>query len=136
MKERIVLKYQLDRDGDLKCLQQSRLEKYLKNVRRRSILNVTIIPAAGDIQRSNKQNKYYWKVVIGYIADDLKWLPEEVHEAFKQKFLMDYSTPGLQRMRSTTELSTGEFEEYTERCRQFGAEFLNIQIPLPNETEY
>jgi hypothetical protein len=36
--------------------------------------------------------------------------------------------------KSTTELSTIEWEEYMDQIRTFATEFLNITIPLPNET--
>jgi len=35
--------------------------------------------------------------------------------------------------KTTTENSTTMQEEYHEQCRQFAAEYLNIEIPLPNE---
>lgn len=39
----------------------------------------------------------------------------------------------MTRVKSTTELSTVEFNDYTEKIRQWANEFLNLQLPLPNE---
>ena len=37
--------------------------------------------------RSQKQNKYYWGVVLALIAEYMGEQPEDLHEIFKAKFL-------------------------------------------------
>lgn len=133
---RILIKHRLTRDGELECLQPERKAKLLRSFKPGAILNETLEPVLGNIQRSNKQNKYYWKVVIGYIADYTGYLPDEVHKGLAGKFLCDYTISELPRVRSTAELSTSEFEEYLERCRDFGAEFFGLDIPEPNEVDH
>lgn len=39
----------------------------------------------------------------------------------------------MTRVKSTTELSTVEFNEYTEQIRLWSNDFLGLQLPLPNE---
>ena len=72
---------------------------------------------------------------MGY--DEIK-NDNQAHEILKARFLK--KTVGnpetsmvLETIRSTTELTKLEFCEYIEEIQKFGAEFLNIQIPNPNE---
>ena len=93
--------------------------------------------------RSNPQNRYYWGVIIPLIRKGLKdvtgevWTAEATHDILKHKFLVD-DVPladGLfvERIKSTTELDTFDFCEFSERCRAFAAEYLGVSIPEPNE---
>jgi alkyl hydroperoxide reductase subunit AhpC len=82
--------------------------------------------------RSNQENKYMWSVPYQMIADETGMTPEEVHDAMRMKFLLDRSKK-IPTIRSTTELTTVEFETYMSQLRQFGSEFLGIYIPEPNE---
>ncbi len=79
--------------------------------------------------RSLPQNAYYWGVVVAMLAEHCGYLPEEVHDALKAKFLMDHSGE-LPRIKSTTALDTKEFGEYVDRCIQLAAE-LGIVVPSP-----
>ena len=58
-----------------------------------------------------------------------------MHEALKCKFLSEEDVrTGLLRVRSTTELTTVEWEEiYIDPIRRFAAEKLGVVLPLPNE---
>ena len=86
-------------------------------------------------QRSGQQNKYYHGVVVALIAEKMGEYPEATHESLKVHFLTDNSGV-LPKVKSTTDLTTVEFEEYLSKVRQFGAEFLDIYIPDPNEADY
>lgn len=94
--------------------------------------------------RSNPQNKYYRGCVIPAIQMGLfetqgEWLTDdETHEFLKRNFnykeIVSKSSDKVMKIGlTTTDLSTIEFEEYLDKCRQFSNEFLNIIIPLPNE---
>lgn len=83
-------------------------------------------------KRSLNQNKYYWGVVIKIFSDDTGYTPEECHQWLASKFLQ-YTKNGRDFTRSTKQLDTKEFEEYTEKCRQWLYHELNLHIPLPNE---
>ena len=85
--------------------------------------------------RSNQQNRYYWGVIIRIIADETGHSDNEVHEHMKWRFLRKRGGK-LETVRSTTDLSTSEFEEYTENIRRFAATELQCQVPIPNEIDY
>ena len=94
-------------------------------------------------KRSNSQNSYLWAVVNQMVCRRLIDLGhdvsiEETHDFLKASFnykeLVNEDTGEVFKIpRGTSELSTEEFSEYIERVIRFGAEVLDIQIPLPNE---
>lgn len=91
--------------------------------------------------RSNPQNRYYWSIVA--IARELInqagncWTGGEIHEYFKAEFLREESHIGegilVNRVRSTTELSTEEMNEYIDRVREWIREYFNYAVPDPDE---
>lgn len=94
-------------------------------------------------KRSLNQNAYYFGVVVQLVhgamidaGNDID--TEEVHNMLKVdvgRLVKDVVLPdGTKRkvIRSTTELSTVEFEEYLEKCRAWAAQF-DLIIPLPHE---
>jgi hypothetical protein len=87
--------------------------------------------------RTNGQNRYYWGVVVKTIAEHTGHDPEQVHELLKfmhaPKCHMYGQSFGYIIPTSTTRLDTIAFVEYTEKCRVWAAEFLGINLPLPNE---
>jgi hypothetical protein len=85
--------------------------------------------------RSGNQNRYYWGVVVKILAEELGYIDEEVHDSLKARFLADYSGI-LPRVKSTTVLSTVEFEDYLSQVRTFASTELNVFIPLPNEVPF
>jgi hypothetical protein len=98
--------------------------------------------------RSISQNSYYWGVVIPILAKELGEFDEDmdltlrnhfqelfntkIHDALKIKFLTD-RLGKLPIIRSTTDLSTVEFEEFLSKVRVWASKELNIYIPEPNE---
>ena len=93
---------------------------------------VTVTVSTYKKYRSNPQNSYYFGVVVALIAEEIGDSVENTHEALKAKFLYDM-TGDLPKVRSTTDLSTLEFEEYLEKIRRFASEFLGMFIPDPND---
>ena len=85
--------------------------------------------------RSKPQNSYYFGVVVALMAEEMGDTVASVHEALKVKFLYDL-TGDMPKVRSTTDLTTVEFEKYISDARQLASEFLNIYIPEPNEVAY
>lgn len=79
--------------------------------------------------RSLSQNAFYWKVVIGMLAEYCGDSPEAIHDACRMKFLADH-TGRLPTVRSTASLDTKEFSDYLENCIQLAAE-MSIVIPNP-----
>jgi len=94
-------------------------------------------------KRSNPQNAYYWSVVVSLMKKGFEDLGhdttlEETHEFLKAKFnfkeIVNQGTGEVNQIPlSTTRLTKSEFSEYIEKIQRFAAEFLNIQIPNPNE---
>lgn len=87
--------------------------------------------------RSNRQNAYLWGVVLPMIAEYTGHTTEDVHGWFKDEFLpRRFITLGgkeKELRKTTTELTSMEFEAYLERIRAWSAETLGLVIPLPNE---
>lgn len=90
------------------------------------------------------QNGYYHTIIVpffieGYFNTHGKLIThDEAHE--KLKFNCNYSewwneSTGevIHDAQSTAELTTVQFEEFTERCRQFIYEWFGMDVPLPNE---
>lgn len=96
-------------------------------------------------KRSNKQNAYYWGVVVpavhgmfletGNVVDQ-----DEVHEFLKRhvgKLTCKITDPNGHEAtvtRSSAKEDTSEFEKYMEAIRSWAAQF-DLEIPLPNEEE-
>lgn len=84
-------------------------------------------------RRSDKQNAYYWSVVVGLLAEFCGYDADAMHEALKWKFLRLEAESPLPTVRSTASLSKQEFEDYVERVRMWAGADLGVNIPLPNE---
>ncbi|MBO9151906.1 hypothetical protein ACFOTA_06785 [Chitinophaga sp. GCM10012297] len=95
--------------------------------------------------RSLHQNAYYWGVVCDMVKDGLIEAgfaevssPDDAHEVLKGLFLkreiVSLETGEvLTGSKSTTELTTLEFNTYIEKIQHWAAEYLGISIPSPNE---
>ena len=94
-------------------------------------------------QRSSPQNKYYYGVVVPLITNYIVeagnvWTKANTHEAMKQLFLrvavkVNEAGEYVERIKSTTELDTHDFEVYLEQIKQWAADSLGLIIPDPNE---
>jgi hypothetical protein len=94
--------------------------------------------------RSNPQNSFYHGVVIPIMQQALKdagylMTNESVHDMLKLRFLKESilvneeSGEYIERIKSTTELTTTQFAEYILDIQKFAVEYFNVQIPDPNE---
>ncbi len=95
-------------------------------------------------KRSIHQNSFYWGVVIKLMTEFFKGEgiarnEQETHSILSYKFLkvvvsVDKETgEAIERVKSTTELSTVDFMEYILNIQTWAMEFFNIDIPDPNE---
>jgi len=86
--------------------------------------------------RSNNENNYMWGVVIPILAEHFGYDNEEMHEALKWLFLRKHKDGRPDTCRSTTELSTVEFEEYMSKIRMWASSEWEVNIPEPNEVDW
>ena len=92
-------------------------------------------------KRSNKQNAYYWGVVVPILANHFGYDQEEMHEELKLLFnpVQSKIDPGRKIGGSTTKLSTVEFfsdeDSYIERICRWAASEYGVYIPPPEKAE-
>lgn len=94
-------------------------------------------------KRTNPQNSYWWGVVIpmvhmGILETGELISKEQIHEMLKMKFLsfdipIDADGHFETFTKTTSGLTTTEFNDLIEKVQQWGAEWLGIIIPSPNE---
>ena len=96
-------------------------------------------------RRSDRQNRYYWPCFVQPFAQYLmeqghEGVNEDIaHEFLKARYLkrpiVNKATGELmgEYVESTTELDTGEFNEYLDNCAQFLAERCEIVVPDPSD---
>jgi len=81
-------------------------------------------------KRTKAQNRWYW-FILKILGDEWGYTPEELHMAYKEKFLSVYDEKlGLKIIRSTTSLTTIETNQYWEKIYQDAAE-KSVYIPDP-----
>lgn len=95
--------------------------------------------------RSIQQNRYYRGVVLPYVKKfleeklDGKFNSEDIHHELKQNFLGErvvmFGDRVVRRPLSTTELTTQQFVEFTDRIKMRFAED-GLIIPDPNQTDF
>lgn len=94
-------------------------------------------------QRSTQQNAYYWGVVLPLVYEGLKAAGfesvrnnEDVHLITASLFLKvaeEKNGVKIEKIISTTELSTVGFMEYLQNITIWAFDYLGIKIPEPNE---
>lgn len=140
--EKLVLHGSVADDGKLKVFLRDRVDEWARmNIGRDVKLTLEI----RRHNRSNKQNAYYWGVVVPLVQEGIKelghWLTtEETHDYLKKEFNpaeMELENghclmvPG-----STTDMSTVDFMAYLEKIQFFAANMLGVPIPDPqSQTE-
>lgn len=130
----------IDANGKLLLNDRQSMEAWVKQ---HANHNITLSIDVRKKKRSNHQNAYYWSIVVPMIKDALIALGhtvtlEESHEMLKARFnykeiVNEETGEVVQLPLSTTKLNTVDFCEYIERIQHFAAQFLNINIPSPNE---
>ena len=98
--------------------------------------DVFVTVAKVSEQRSGQQNKYYFGVIVATLAEFFGYLPDEMHAALKMLFLRKENEgwrPAT--VRSTSDLTTKEAEEYYATIRRWAAQEYGISIPEPHEIE-
>lgn len=118
-------------NGDLKLFDRDGFVRYIKA---QPDGKYSLIVKKWRKPRSNKQNAWYWGVILPLIADETGHTTEELHEIFKKLFLQrqvimfngqEYELPG-----TTTTLNTSEMTEFINRVI-VEASNMGIVIPEP-----
>lgn len=91
-------------------------------------------------KRSNEQNSLYWAWMT-CIAQETGHDKEDVHEAYKRKFLSweNKNLPGELSFWvpvHTPDCDTKEFTEYLNKIHQHAYHFFNISLPRPDDKIY
>lgn len=87
--------------------------------------------------RSNKQNGYYWAVIVKILSDELGWFKDDVHWYLKDKFNpKEKVLPSGELVKiggTTTEFDTFDAEQYYTQIRIWSLTELDIFLPEPNQ---
>ncbi len=126
-------------NGAIEFASEEELLDYLASLGTASV-NVSIKPHQAS--RSDKQNRYYFGVVVKGLSEYLGYSKDEIHELLKHKFLHQWGSietlDGLESIeftKSTTVLTTTEMEKYLRDIREWASMKLNYYLPEPNEDE-
>ena len=95
-------------------------------------------------KRSTQQNRFYYGVIIPIVQNCLKeaghvMTNESTHDLIKLKFLKETlfvnETTGeiIERIKSTTELSTSQFMDLLAEINNFTFEYFGVILPSPND---
>ena len=106
--------------------------------------NVVVTIEKAKKKRSNPQNAFWHGVVVKIMQNCLKdaghlMTLEQTHDLLKLRFLKETilvnenSGEYVERVKSTTELSTTEFMELISNVQRFAIEYFNTEIPDPNQ---
>lgn len=83
--------------------------------------------------RTLKQNSYL-HCIFQIIAEKTWYSREEIKEIMKAKFLKKYDDYfGIEFVQSTKELDTKEMTVFIDKIRQFALEYLDLDIPSPDD---
>jgi len=92
--------------------------------------------------RSTQQNSYYWGVIVDLISGETGYTPDETHDLIKSTFLknkkvlvVNNKPTEVVSIKSTTDLSTKQMEEFLSFVRMWASQELGLFLPLPNEAE-
>ena len=101
-----------------------------------------IVTIKSTKKRSSDQNQYYWAVVVPMVYDGLRAAgfdavrnKEDAHEIMKSLFLKITEEKGdirIERVMSTTKLTTIGFAEYLLNIFTWAIDYLGITIPEPD----
>lgn len=95
-------------------------------------------------KRSTQQNRFYYGIVVPIVQNCLKeaghiMTSESTHDLIKLKFLKETlfvnETTGevIERIKSTTELSTSQFMDLLAEINNFTFEYFGVTLPSPND---
>ena len=131
-----------NKNGRLYIPEHERLVEHLKTLG--EDITVTVRNSNDGKQRSSNQNRYFHGPLLDalthHFEEKFGYTKEEIKEIVKFKFLKDVvvldtqdgGTEEVDHVRSTSSLTTKEFEEFNENIRRW-ASSLGCDIKEPNE---
>jgi hypothetical protein len=95
-------------------------------------------------KRSTQQNRFYYGVIIPIVQNCLKeaghiMTNESTHDLIKLKFLKEVlfvneeTGEVIERIKSTTELSTSQFMDLLAEINNFTFEYFGVSLPSPTD---
>jgi len=98
---------------------------------------VEVVVRKEKSQRSLQQNKAYFGIVIEMLCEKTGYDRDTMHDMMRVKFASheDLNT-GLLVVESTAKMDTVRFIKYYEDIQRWAAEFLELDIPSPNEPDF
>ena len=101
---------------------------------------VEIVLRKKRVRRTDKQNRYYWGVVIAEVASCAGYRRQDayqLHDALAHKFLPLPPCPitGSPRRQRTPGTDTAEFSAYVDQVIQLAAETWGVVIPEATQVE-
>jgi hypothetical protein len=95
-------------------------------------------------KRSTQQNRFYYGVIIPIVQNCLKeaghiMTNESTHDLIKLKFLKETlfvneeTGEVIERIKSTTELSTSQFMDLLAEINNFTFEYFGVSLPSPTD---
>lgn len=130
-----IFRGKVDETGKLKLSNAKEFARYLLTLKDK---DVELTVKAWSQRRSDAENRYYWGVVVEILANEFGYLPDEMHEILKAKFLRRWATGKVGAFPfagSTATLQTKAFQEYLETIRTWALSEHHINIPLPGEVD-
>jgi hypothetical protein len=131
------------KDGRLRFHNRRAFDEQVRRFRDGSEVEISVTIRRAT--RSLQQSAWYWGVIVQLISEQTGYMPDEVHDLLKAKFIPKRLavTDGNGEIvdefvlgGSTRKLNTIEFSEYCEAIRQWAAEKLDCYIPDPSEHGY
>ncbi len=109
------------------------MQHHLDSLKGKAVV-LTIAPQTR--QRTNRQARYYFGVVVPLIAEHCGYEKDEMHDCLAMRFLRIEDDPitGSPRRKRTPATDTKEFAEYVDACIRLASE-LGVYIPDPGATE-
>jgi hypothetical protein len=115
---------------DLSPAQKETVARYLATRDGKAVVLKLARPVSS---RSQRQNAFYWGVVLTTIAESTGNTTEDLHEHFKGQFLprrfVTLAGKEMEVAKTTTALSVEEFSRYLEQLAAFAATELGITLP-------
>jgi hypothetical protein len=130
------------KDGKLR-INKTELPVFLHKISIQKNKTCEVIVKFGS-KRSTRQNAYYWGVIVELIrlaineANGENFTKDDIHVFLKNRFIEGVEIANNEGeviiiKKSTADNTKTMQEEYHDLCRKFAREFLNVEIPLPNE---